>query len=247
MPKLHELLASSGTAKAQADKCRADLLNTFEKKRHLFGQKLVTFISNVEGVPPVTEEQSDLQTTVPRELSWLADIWSKALDLDFQIDIGNIIARADVTLDNDSVLLKDVPATALLQLEKRANEIHAFLSAVPTLDPAKGFKPDGDRGVGVYRARDDEKRRTKKEQRALVMYPATVEHPAQVQLITEDVIIGSIRTQEWSGMITPAEKAAQLGRCEEVRRAIKTARARANDIKVEPTKVGATLFKYILG
>lgn len=29
MAKLHELLAADSTAKAQSDKCRADLLNTF--------------------------------------------------------------------------------------------------------------------------------------------------------------------------------------------------------------------------
>lgn len=33
MAKLHELLAAEGTAKGQAEKCRADLLITFDKKR----------------------------------------------------------------------------------------------------------------------------------------------------------------------------------------------------------------------
>jgi hypothetical protein len=245
MPKLHELLAAEGTAKSQADKCRTDLMSTFDKKKHLFGQKLVTFLGNTEGAVPVTEEQSDLQTTVPQELKWIGDIWSKALDLAFAIDLGNVTAKADVTLDDGSVLLKDVPATALLQLEKRANEIHAFIQAIPTLDPAKGFKLDADKGIGVYVAREDVKTRTKKVENFKVIVQPTKEHPAQAVKVVEDVPIGTIRTQEWSGMITPADKADMLNRAEELRRAFKTARSRANDVKVEAPKIGNTVFSYV--
>jgi hypothetical protein len=243
--KLHELLAAEGTAKSQADKCRTELMATFEKKRHLFSEKLVTFTPNTEGAQSVTEEQSTLQSTVPSELKWIGDIWAKALDLAFSIDVGNQTAKADVTLDDGTVLLKDVPATALLQLEKRANEIHAFIQAIPTLDPAKGFKADPNREAGVYIAREDNKTRTKKVERHIVVVPPTEQHPAQVAKVTEDVPIGTIKTQEWSGMITPADKADMLNRAEELRRALKTARSRANDVKVEHTKIGNTLFQYV--
>lgn len=243
--KLHELLAAEGTVKSQADKCRTDLLSTFDKKKHLFGEKRVTFQSNVEGTPAVTEEQSDLQTTVPKELRWIADIWSKALDVAFSIDMGNVVAKADVLLDDGSVLVAGVPATALLQLEKRANEIHAFIAAIPTLDPAKGFKTDADRGADVYVAREDNKNRTKKVEKYIVVVPPTEQHPAQTAKAVEDVVIGTIKTQEWSGLITPAEKADMLNRAEEVRRAFKTARSRANDVKVEAAKIGGTVFSYV--
>jgi len=243
--KLHELLAAEGTVKSQADKCRTDLLATFDKKKHLFGEKRVTFQSNVEGTPAVTEEQSDLQTTVPKELKWIADIWSKALDVAFSIDRGNVVAKADVLLDDGTVLVKDVPATALLQLEKRANEIHAFIQAIPTLDPAKGFKVDADRGTDIYVAREDNKNRTKKVEKYIVVVPPTVEHPAQTAKAVEDVVVGTIKTQEWSGMITPADKADMLNRAEEVRRAFKTARSRANDVKIDAEKIGGTVFAYV--
>lgn len=245
MPKLHELLAAEGTSKTQADKCRTDLLATFDKKRHLFSQKRVTFLSNEEGKPAQTEEQLDLQTTVPRELKWISEMWAKALDLAYGIDIGNTVAKADVTLDDGTLLLKDVPATALLQLEKRANELHAFIQSIPTLDPAKGFTEDAATGADVYVAREDIRTRTKKLQRALQLSPATDKHPAQVQLITEDVAIGTIKTQEWSGLITPVAKGDMLNRAEELRRALKTARSRANDVPVASNKIGATLLQYV--
>lgn len=243
--KLHEALAAEGTAKSQADKCRTELTATFDKKRHLFAEKLVTFTPNTDGAQSKTEEQSTLQSTIPAELKWISDIWAKALDLAFTIDKGNQIAKADVALDDGYVLLKDVPATALLQLEKRANEIHAFIQAIPTLDPAKGFKLDSNREAGVYVAREDNKDRTKKVEKHIVVVPATEHHPAQVAKVTEDVVIGTIKTQEWSGMITPADKADMLNRAEELRRALKTARSRANDVKIEQEKIGGTLLSFV--
>ena len=245
MAKLHELLAAEGAVKTQADKCRSDLMNTFEKKRHLFGEKTITFTPVEAGAVAVTEEQSDLQTTVTQELTWIAEIWSKALDASYQIAESNMGARADVVLDDGVVLMKDVPATALLELEKRAAEIFNLVQAVPTLDPAKGFKTDTARGVGIFRAREDNSTRTKKTVRPIVKYEATKDHPAQVDLIQEDIVIGRLQTQEWSGLITPAEKAEMLARAEELRRAFKTARSRANEAPADNTKVGNGILAYV--
>jgi hypothetical protein len=246
MPKLHELLAVEGPLKSQADKTRGDLANTFEKKRHLFAEKIVTFIPNGEGAEPVREEQLDLQTTVRDELRWITDIWSKALNAAYQIAEANTIARNDVVLEDGRVLLANVPATALLELEKRAEEIRELVAGIPTLDPAKGFTIDAARGAYIYQAREDEKTRTKKVQKALVLYEATKEHPAQVKEISVDDPVGKIRTQEWSGLITPAEKADMLNRAEQVKRAIKQARSRANGVEVlAAPSVGEQVLSYV--
>jgi hypothetical protein len=245
MGKLHELLAVEQPLKKQAAATRADLINTFTKKHHLFGEKRVTFTSRDEGAQPVTETQSDLQTTVRRELKWIADLWEKSVDTSLQVAYGNTFAVADVLLEDGTTLAEGVPATALLELEKRAGEIHGLVSAIPTLDPAKGFKEDPDRGVGVYRARDDNRVRTKKITRPMVKYEATKEHPAQVDLVQEDVAIGTIRAQEWSGLITPGDKADMLARAEELRRALKTARSRANEAPAATETVGAKVFGFV--
>jgi hypothetical protein len=248
MAKLHELLAVEGQLKGQAQATRTDLKATLEKKRHLFEKKVVTFHPNEENAQTVTEQQSDLQSTVPKELEWIAGIWSKALDVSFQVAEANRWALADVTLDDGTVLLKQVPATALLELEKRAAEIQELVSAIPTLDPAKGFRPDPDQGNYVYRARDVVKKRTKKVPRVITLAPATEQHPAQAQVINEDAEIGTITEQEWCALLTPAEKGDMLERAEALRRAIKQARQRANDVPLDTTKmpaVGAALFGYV--
>lgn len=245
--KLHELLGSQSQVFTQAEKCRTDLANTFEKKRHLFNEKHVQFAPDAEGAQPVTEEQSTLQSTVQSELRWITDMLTKAYDSEATIDEGNTKARADVLLDNGTPLLLQIPATQLMQLDKRLGELHQFVQGIPTLDPAKGFAKDPDRGEGVYIAREVRKRRTKKEQVPLVLIAPTKEHPGQAQLITKDVEIGTITEREWSGLITPADKGLILERVEELRRAVKQARSRANDIVVEDVHIGRQILGYVFG
>jgi hypothetical protein len=247
MSKLHELLAVDQNLKGQAQKTRVELQATIEKKQHLFEEKTVTFFSNQEGVPAQTREQKDIQTTIRREVAWLLPIISKSIDAAYAIDMANTQAKADIVLDDGTTLAKDVPATALLQLEKRIREMLEFAKAIKTLDPAKGFAPDPARDKGIYAAREVTKVSTEKVQEALVLYPATDKHPAQVQLITKDVQKGTIKEQEWSALITPATKSEVLERGEDVLRAVVKARSRANEseIDVKTYKIGKTLLDHI--
>jgi len=248
MAKLHELLAVNASLENQATKTRLELQGTFEKKRHLFGSKTVTFTPlNSEDGGAVTEDQSEIQTTVQKEVAWLSTFIVKAIDAGHQIDTANTLATASVILEDGAVLLLQIPATSLLQLEKRLKEVHEFIMAIPTLDPAKGFSQDSAREAGVYKAREVTKTRTKKTLKVLTMAPATDKHPAQCKEYTEDVPIGSVLEQEWSSLITPALKADLLERCENITRAVKQARARANelDLNVKDHKIGKVLLDSI--
>jgi len=134
MAKLHELLAVETNLESQANKVMAELANTFEKKRHLFGEKRITFTASAEGAQPITEEQSDIQSTVAKEVEWVTGILAKALDLGHQIDMANTLALADVVTEDGVTVLQSVPATSLLQLEKRIKGVHDLVVAIPTLD-----------------------------------------------------------------------------------------------------------------
>jgi hypothetical protein len=247
--KLHELLAVEGNLAGQAQKMRTELITTtFDKKRHHFGAKRITFKPLAEGAADVTEEQSDIQTSVRAELKWIGEILAKAWDASHCIDLANATAKADLVTEEGATLVKSVPATSLLALEKSIQELHALLAAVPTLDPAKGFQQDPQREPGVFKAREVSKTRTKKMNRAMVMYEATPEHPAQVQLVTEDVPTGTILEQEWSSLVTPVTKSEMLDRCDRLLRAVKRARAKANETEIdqESNKIGQTLLEYVL-
>jgi len=247
LAKLHELLAVENDLRSQAETCRTDLKATFEKKGHHFSKKVVTFKSNVEGVPDKVEAQLNLQTTVHKELLWIGEKLSKAMDAGHQIDTANTQATADVVLEDGSVLLKSVPTTSLLRLEHRVTELRDLLHTIPTLDPSKGFSPDPSEGEHVYRARDDERPRTEKKFDFVVMVPPTKEHPAQVKELMLDRPTGLLISQEWSSCLTVAEKGDMLDRVEEMLRAIKKARARANelDIDVRQNKIAGSVLNYV--
>lgn len=244
--KLHELLAVETNLENQANKTRTELVGTFEKKRHLFEEKRVTFTPAGEGSQVVTETQSDIQTTIKKELDWVQTFLVKSLDASYQVAEANTVARADIILEDETVLAKNVPATSLLELEKRMTEIQALIVAVPTLDPAKGFKEDTAKGDGYYIAREVKKNRTQKQKKVFIKYEATKEHPAQTELLDQDVVVGTVQEQEWSGLITPAQKAELIDRVEMVARAVRRARSRANDVPVDTSKkIAKALLGYI--
>lgn len=247
MSKLHELLAVESSLRTQSEATRADLMNTFEKKRTHFSEVVQTFKSNKEGEEPKVEGRLGLQSTVTKELEWISDKISKALDAAHQIDLANLEAKADVVFEDGIILLKSVPATSLLQLEKRIKEIQVLVSAIPTLDPAKGFEPDKDRGDGIYRARDIEKDRTEKQFSFVVMVQPTDKHPAQVKELMLDKPTGTILQQEWSSLVTVAQKGDMLDRAENLLRAVKKARSRANEVDIDQkqNRIGATLLDYV--
>lgn len=245
--KIHELLAVKDSLVAQGETCRTDLINNlFAKKQHHFTERLVTFKPLDENQKDKVEEQLSLQTTVPKELEWISAKLAAAMDIAHAIEVGNTQAKADVVLEDGTVLLKDVPTCTLLQLEKRMDEVRQLATAIPTLDPAKGFKPDADRGEGVYKAVEVEKPRTEKKFDFVVMVNPTDKHPAQVKELMRDVPIGHVLQQEWSSMITVAEKGDILDRIETLTRAIKKARSRANEHQVDQStnRIGDKLLKF---
>lgn len=249
--KLHELLAVETNLENQAVQTRTDLMGTFDKKRHLFEEKKIVFTPNGENANQTVESQSDIQSTVQKELNWLQGFLTKSLDASYQVAEANTVARADVIVEHDGkevVLLKDVPATALLELEKRLTEITNLVKSIPTLDPAKGFVPDVQRGEGYYQARTVRKTRSRKEKIVLIKYEATKEHPAQTELIDKDVPIGTVEEQEWSGLLTPAAKSQMINKVESLSRAVRQARSRANEAEIDKTKkIGHTILSYIFG
>jgi hypothetical protein len=247
MAKLHELLAVESNLSTQANKTRGELIETFHKKRHLFEEKRVTFTPDTEGAQAVTETQSDIQSTVLKEITWISGVMAKSWDVSHQVDLANTKAVADVVTEDDVTLLKDVPATSLLQLEKRLKEVSDLVQAIPTLDPAKGFQPDEQRGKGIYQARPVNKKKTKKVPQVLELAPATKEHPRQTQVYSEDVPVGAIQELEWSAMLTPAMKSELLDRCDMLLRAVRKARAKANEVDVEVAgnKIGKKLLDYV--
>ena len=245
--KLHKMLAVHDQIKGQATKVRLESKATLEKSRHLFGESIKTFFPNTPNAEPERIEERTLQTTVLDEVLGVNKYIARAIDIGLQVDLANARAYANIIMPDNSVLAENVPATALLQLEHRLSEIKEYVTAFPTQDPAKGFRPDPDRGPGIYKARDIKKEKTKKEDQPVVVYPATDKHPAQAVLKSYDVPVGHILEQEWSSLIPPNLKSDLLDRVESVMLAVREARSVANEtsIDVEGNRIGTRLLEYI--
>jgi len=183
----------------------------------------------------VQHNSTDVLDRVAHGLAELFDITATK-------DWTNCTARAGVQVDG-RVLLKDVPATYLLFLEKQLSDLHTFLSKMSELDPGADWNADP--GTGLFKTDPMTTQRTKKVQRPITLYEATEEHPAQTQLITEDVIAGQWLTIKYSGAIAPPRKKQLLARIEKLSNAVKFAREQANSIEATEKKLGREVFDYL--
>jgi hypothetical protein len=160
-------------------------------------------------------------------------------------DIGNCSALADVQVGAPSfVLMQSIPATHLLFWEKALVDLRTFVQSLPELDPSEEWATDGDSGLS--KTGEIKTQRTAKEQKPIVLYDATPEHPAQTQMITQDVVVGYWNTVKLSGAISAVRKKEILARLSNVQKAVKTAREEANAVDVEKAKVAKEVFDYIL-
>ncbi len=138
-----------------------------------------------------------------------------------------------------------MPATYLLFLEKQLQDLHTFIAKMAELDPGSDWSVDP--GTGLYKTEATLTQRTRKVQRPITLYEATKEHPAQTQLITEDVIAGSWITIKYSGAMPAPRKKQLLARIEKLSNAVKFAREQANAVEATDKKLGKEVFDFLFG
>ena len=166
----------------------------------------------------VQQKVPDVHKRVARALSRL---WATV----GTIDATNQLANADVKV-GDVTLLTGVPSTHLLFLEKQLQDLHAYVSALPLLDPASTWTWDA--GAQVWRSDTVKTVRSRKVAEVVVLYPATDKHPAQTAMHQRDETAGHWSTTKLSGAIPVAEQRKMLERLGELQRAVKSAREEAN-------------------
>lgn len=246
--KLHELLAVKPTRESEADSLLKDHTAKFKGELHLFQKTKTVFepAAETEGstAKSVVEEDTTLVTTVKRELDFVLDKFTECVDLLFTIDVANASAIADIVLADGSVLAKDVPATFLVHLEKRLNQVLAMAQTMATADPAAGFALDASMGANVLQALPIVRKRTAKVEEYITIAQATDKHPAQVAKITKDVITGTLTTSKWSALPTVHQKSEMIKRIVAVKEAVIQARARANCYEAQQRKIFGGMVAY---
>jgi hypothetical protein len=246
-------LAVEQDLKGNAERARTTTLESFRSKQTHYTGLRRTFrpFAVEENADDQAAERLEAETklakTVASELEGALSIVAEAMTVGFQVDEANTRARADVVVDGETIA-SDMPATFLLQLERRLREIRSVFREAPTFDPVRLWTadPDADR-AHVLRTEPVATIRKARARKYNVMVEATKEHPAQVDVVEVDEAVGEIRSYEWTGKLSIAKKTALVDQVDKLIAAVKQARSRANTVEVNTEiKIGKALAKFML-
>jgi len=254
MSKLHEVLAVEADLEGKAKVMMKETEKVFKDKANLFTGWVKTYTPlDEEDTVTYPAEHQEMTTTVPDRLEYMSKSISAWLDAIAQKEATNQVAKSDIVV-NGEVVVKDVPATMLLGLETRLKSIRNSYVEIPTLEMGKAWTPDAGKGKHVFSAvHPEETFKTAKTKKSIVLHPAQFPKaneggqsiPAVIDKWDETVNVGKYTRQVWSGMITPARKAELIERIDNLIRAVKTARQRANNVEVVKLNMGKTLMDFI--
>ncbi len=241
--KINQVIAIEKTIKNRVEDALTQLFHQV-KKSELFEGLSRTYRPIKDGGEQLPPESKKVQLVATEAVKEAAKILTELFDVTATKDYSNVDTRADVIVDGQP-LVTGAPVTFLLFLEKKLVDLHTFAASMPTLDPSEEWKFDA--AAGLSRTDVKSSHRTKKEQKAIVLYEATDKHPAQAQLITEDFLVGFWDMQKISGAMTVAEKKALVERVEKLQSAVKIAREEANGAPAKQQFVGAAIAAYLTG
>ena len=243
MPKLNQIIAITTGKKSQAHKSITDAYQGLQKTSLLEGISRTYKPKDDEG-EPLPPEKKLVQLRVRDAIQNVTLALNELFDIVATQDYANCLAKADVIVDGVAIV-KAVPVTTLLFIEKQLVDMHTFIEKLPTLDPGEVWTYSAD--VDYYASEPYQTTKTKKVMKNHVKAEATKEHPAQVETYTEDVVVGNWTTVKFSGSIPAKERNEMLERVRKLQEAVKSAREEANSMEVEQKKIGAAVLQYVFG
>lgn len=241
--KLTVVLGLLKGAKARAH-ANVSALHHQSTKAPLYAGQIRTYEPRDDDGERRPAESQKVQLKATDVLDELAAQLGRHWDLALWRDEGNTLARADVIVDGVE-LIRDVPATFLLFLEKQLNDWRTAVTKLPTLATDQAWKLND--STGFYETEAVKSASTKKTLRNHVLAKATDKHPEQVKTYEEDVPVGDWTTVKLSGALTVPRQRELVERLDKLADAVKTARERANLVEVEEAQAADKLFGYLLG
>jgi hypothetical protein len=241
--KLNQVIAIEKSVKSRVKSEQSEVYKAAQKPT-LFDGFTKTYAPRTEDEERQPPQSQRVQKNAIELLRHVGTQLAELLDVTASKDYANCRATADVVVDG-TVLIAKAPVTFLLFVEKELTDLHTFVSTLPTLDLAEEWTLDS--GSSLYKTPPTETSRTKKLQKPIVLYPHSEEHPAQTQLITEDVTVGHWVTVKLSGALPEQQRKNLLAKIEKVQKAVKYAREEANNVEAPEQKLGDRLFQWLLG
>jgi hypothetical protein len=241
MTKLHQLIAIEKPAKARGQAALTEAHHVVGKQALLSGISRAYRPRDEDGdhLPP---ESTRVQVRTDAVIADLVTDLTRMYDVVASKENSNRNAVADVVV-GDATVLKGVPVTVLLFLEKQLVDLHTFVRKLPVLDQSEQWAYD--ETTDAFATAPTETTRTKKVPKAFVRAPATETHQAIVDVFHEDVIVGTWSTIKFSGALPAARIKLLVERVEALQRAVKTAREEANSVPVVDMKIGKRFFDFL--
>ena len=248
---LHEILAVESGLGETANRIQKETTKVLKEKRSIFTGMVKNHEIFDEDKQHLVQapDIKDIESTVSEHLDYASTEIARYWRAVFQKEEANQRAKADIVI-NDKVIVKDVPSIVLLSMEKKLTSLAALYNEIPTLDATKTWAPDSTYAKkGVFRtANPSERQHSVTERSWIEVSPATTQHKAQIAEDQKTVVIGRYTQFDYSGAITSLDKAEKIQRLQEMIRAVKTARQRANATIVNTDlKFGSEILDYING
>lgn len=238
--KLNQVIAIGKGRKADAEKAITKAYHDIQANPRLSGVTK-SYRPTAEDGEQLPSEGTRLQLHANEVIAQFATAVTSWLDIELTNAVGNQIARGTVTVPN--LTLADLPVSLLLSLEKKLVDVRTFVSKLPVLPADEDWTWSDAHGAYIT---SSETTRSKKVPRNHVKAEATEKHPAQVEVFTEDVIVGRWTTTKLSGALPQARVDVLLKRVTELQDAVKIARESANSTEVTEQVIGTKIFDWIL-
>ncbi len=241
MPKLNQILAIERQTKEAVNRQVTDIYHALQKEPLLNGISR-TYRPLAEDGERFPSEETQVQVRVTRVLESVQTVLAPLYNITAARDAANCEAAADVVVDGKAIL-SAVPATTLLWLEKQFVDLNTLISKLPTLPQSESWEQDPQQDC--YRTKSVETAKSKKIAKPFVKYEATPQHPAQVEVVHEDILTGYWSTIKFSGAL-PMQRVKELReRVEKLLVAVKFAREQANLVDVPKVDIATPLLGYL--
>jgi hypothetical protein len=250
MAQLHEILAAEKTPTSNWNVMFEETLKKFGNENFFSGQtnslKMLEESDGNKVLEAAAREDKPVTTNVYETLHYALGAFAIAEDVQFQKNKTNQIAMGTV-MWRGSPLLADMPVDELLGLEARLAKIRQLMLAMPTIDASKNWVPSAQHGKYVWDlSQPEETSKTEKVMTPVILAPATDKHPAQVEKVTKDIVVGKFSRMKRSGAVTAEQKANTIKQVDELLVEVKKARMRANETQIVGGNIGETVVNILL-
>lgn len=245
MTQLNQIVAIEKGVKSKAKNNFTQAHRTLETKNAQMSGIARTYRPTDDNGDSLPSESTKVQVNAMNVIELVEAELTRLFDVTLTKDVANGQAKADITVDGFTIAT-GVPVTTLLFLEKELVDIYTFVSKLPTLDPAETWVWDSN--SAAYATPPTQTVKTKKVPRNHVKWaPPSPEftQPAQVDVFTEDVVVGYWTTIKFSGALPKEVVVKYTERVVKLQEAVKFARESANGRTVIDQKIGEAIFGYI--